>query len=167
MTRLSLATDAETASKILRSLRIQASGDTLLRYAKGQGETLDLPLVKGIGVDDWAYRKRHTYGTIIVDLATHQPLELLEGRDGKAFKNWLQEHPDITVVARDRTSAYASAVDAVLPDATQIADRFHISKNLLDALKLSLSAYLPAKVRLGDSQISEESTDSECPSKKN
>jgi transposase len=167
ITRLALATDAETASKILQSLRIKVSGDTLLRYAKDQGEAFDLPQVKGIGVDDWAYRKRHTYGTIIVDLATHQPLELLEGRDGKAFKAWLLEHPDITVVARDRASAFASAVDEVLPNAIQIADRFHISKNLLDALKLSLSSYLPAKIRLGDLQISKEKEVADCHSKKN
>jgi len=165
--KLALATDAETASKILKSLHIQASGDTLLRYAKSQGEDLDLPPVKGIGVDDWAYRKRHTYGTIIVDLETHQPLELLEGRDGKTFKIWLQQHPDITMVARDRASTYASAVDEILPDAVQIADRFHISKNLLDALKLSLSSYMPAKIRMGNPQNSEESNDSCDHSKKN
>lgn len=167
ITRLALATDAETASKILKSLHIKASGDSLLRYVKNMGEALDLPRVTGIGVDDWAYRKRHTYGTVIVDLATHQPLELLESRDGKAFKTWLQEHPEITLVARDRASAYASAVDEVLPDAIQIADRFHISKNLLDALKLSLSSYLPSKIRLFDLQPVTENSSIENPSKKN
>jgi len=167
ITRLALATDAETASKILKSLHIKASGDSLLRYVRSMGDALYLPRVTGIGVDDWAYRKRHTYGTVIVDLATHQPLELLESRDGKAFKTWLQEHPEITLVARDRASAYASAVDEVLPDAIQIADRFHISKNLLDALKLSLSSYLPSKIRLFDLQPVTENSSIENPSKKN
>lgn len=157
ITRLAVATDAETASKILRSIHIKASGDTLLRYTRKQGEAVELPPTKGIGVDDWAYQKRHTYGTIIVDLETHQPLELLEGRDGKTFKEWLRQHPDIKIVARDRSSAYASAVEEVLPNAIQIADRFHISKNLLDALKLSLSAYMPSNIRFEEleAQLSE------------
>ena len=121
-------------------------------YVRSMGVALDLPRVTGIGVDDWAYRKRYTYGTVIVDLVTHQPLELLKNRDGKAFKTWLQKHSAITLVARDRAIAYLSAVDEVIPNVIQILYCFYINKNLLDALKLSLSSYLPSKIRLFDLQ---------------
>ena len=146
--KVAVVTDAENASKLLQYLHIRISGDTLLRYLRQDSQAIEPYAGKGIGVDDWAYRKRKSYGTLIVDLETHQPIDLLEGRDGEEFKAWLRQHPDIQIVSRDRASAYASAVDKVLPDAIQIADRFHISKNALDALKLSLSSYLPTNIRL-------------------
>ena len=83
-----------------------------------------------IGVDDFAFKKRHTYGTIIVDENSHIPVAVLEGRDGSALKAWLTQNKQVTTVTRDRTSAYAKAVEEILPDCMQIADRFHLHQNL-------------------------------------
>ena len=70
-----------------------------------------------IGVDDFAFKKRHTYGTIIVDGATHKPVAILDGRDGSALKEWLARNKHVRPVTRDRASAYASAIQEILPDA--------------------------------------------------
>lgn len=79
-----------------------------------------------IGVDDFALKKRHTYGTIIVDEATHRPVAILDGRDGMTLKEWLKSNKHVKTVTRDRASAYSSAIQEILPNAMQIADRFHL-----------------------------------------
>ena len=101
-----------------------------------------------IGVDDFATKKRHNYGTIIVDEATHKPVTILGGRDGKSLKEWLKNNKHIKVVTRDRASAYAKAISEELPDAMQVADRFHIHQNLLEAIKKSLNRKLPATIKI-------------------
>ena len=99
-----------------------------------------------IGVDDFAYRKRHTYGTIIVDERTHGPIALLDGRDGDTLRGWLRHHKNVKVVTRDRASAYAKVIEEELPDAMQVADRFHLHQNLLEAVKKALNQELPATI---------------------
>jgi transposase len=91
-----------------------------------------------IGIDDWAKRKGHTYGTIVVDLDRRCPVDLLEDRSAETIAAWLQAHPEVTVVARDRAEAYASGVTQGAPDAVQVADRWHLLKNLRDAVEAEL-----------------------------
>jgi transposase len=88
-----------------------------------------------IGIDDWAWRKGNRYGTIIVDLQRGCPIDLLEDRAAETVATWLQSHPDVTVVARDRAEAYAAGIRQGAPEATQVADRFHLLKNLASALQ--------------------------------
>ncbi len=71
---------------------------------------------------DFSFKKRHKYGTIIVDEETHAPVAVLEGRDEKTLKAWLEQNKHVTTITRDRASAYARAIEEVLPDAMQIAD---------------------------------------------
>ena len=99
-----------------------------------------------IGVDDFAYKKRQNYGTIVVDGTSHRPVALLEGRDGKALKDWLKENKHIKVVTRDRASEYAKVIQEELPDAMQVADRFHLHQNFLEVIKKILNTELPAAV---------------------
>jgi transposase len=91
-----------------------------------------------IGIDDWAKRKGHTYGTIVVDLDRHCPVDLLEDRTAETVAAWLQAHPEVTIVARDRAEAYASGVTQGAPDAVQVADRWHLLKNLREAVEAEL-----------------------------
>jgi transposase len=98
-----------------------------------------------VGVDDWALRMRVSYGTIVVDLETRQPIELLEDRTSVVVKGWLLEQEGIEVIARDRSSEYALGAKEGAPQAVQVADRFHLLQNLkqmLDRLLTNLYAQL-------------------------
>jgi len=91
-----------------------------------------------IGIDDWASRKGRRYGTIVVDLEQGCPVDLLEDRLAKTVAAWLRAHPEVTVVARDRADAYAAGVTQGAPDAVQVADRWHLLKNLREAVEVEL-----------------------------
>ena len=111
------------------------SPDTLLRAAKQPRHDSAAP-PRVIGVDDWAMRKGHTYGTIIIDLERClRSLELLPGRDGVELKAWLGRHPEVEVLSRDRCAAFAEAAAEAAPQARQVADRFHLLKNAREALE--------------------------------
>jgi len=86
-------------------------------------------------VDDFAWKKGNHYGTILVDLEKHAVIDLLPDREKKTFKKWLKNHPEVQVISRDRASTYADAAKEGAPQATQVADRYHLLVNLRDHLK--------------------------------
>ncbi len=142
---LALETSCEACSRIMRSMNLKVSGDTIIRILTKRYLEQPVPLCGStVGIDDFAFKKRHTYGTIIVDEATHEPVAVLEGRDGESLKEWLRQNKHVTTVTRDRASAYAKAVEEVLPDCMQIADRFHLHQNLMDAVNKVLGRTIPA-----------------------
>jgi len=145
---LTLNTSCEGASRVCQQLGINISGDTLIRMVIKKAKEIEPGKTDMIGVDDWAYKKGSKYGTIIVDGRTHKPLDLLDGRDGEALKEWLKNNKQVKIVTRDRASAYASAISEVLPEAMQIADRFHLHQNLLVAIKNVTAQEIPAKVKI-------------------
>lgn len=112
--------------------------------------------VEFIGVDDVSLRKGQTYHTVIYDGNDHHLLALLDGRDGEALKEWLKEHPKVSVVARDRASAYASAITEILPEAVQVADRFHILQNLIGYLNEIFKADIPARIFIRNGEVLNE-----------
>jgi transposase len=95
----------------------------------GQGAT---PQV--LGIDDWAFRKRHSYGTILVDMERHCVVDLLPDCADATVAKWLQQHPEVTIVCHDRGQVYIDGVTAGAPQAAQIADRFHLLRNLYEVL---------------------------------
>ena len=146
---LALETSCEGCARICKALGIKISGDTVIRLLLKRYESLPVPEVGDvIGVDDFAYKKRHAYGTIIVNEKTHEPITLLDGRNAAALRDWLRNHKNIKVVTRDRASAYAKVISEELPDAMQAADRFHLHQNLLEAIKKALNHELPATVSI-------------------
>lgn len=94
--------------------------------------------VKAVGIDDFAWKRGKCYGTVIIDLKTHRILDLLPDREAQSVKQWLLAHPEIEIISRDRGGAYADGAAQGASQAIQIADRWHVCKNLGDAVEAYL-----------------------------
>jgi transposase len=97
-----------------------------------------------VGVDEWAWRRGHRYGTILVDLATHRVVDLLPDRSAASVAAWLSQHPTVTAVCRDRSDLYADGIRRGAPQAVQVIDRFHLVQNLRQVLEAFLLDHRPA-----------------------
>ena len=107
------ATGGEAGSRLTAQLAMTTSADTLLRRVKQlHGESAPSPRL--VGIDDWAWRKGQRYGTIVVDLERSEVIDLLPDREGATVRDWLQAHPGIELVSRDRSSTYAQAATEAL-----------------------------------------------------
>lgn len=146
---LALETNCEGCSRICKSMNLKTSGDSVIRLLTKRYKLQEEHKCSSvIGVDDFAFKKRHAYGTIIVDEATHKPVAILDGRDGSTLKEWLVKNKHVKTVTRDRASAYASAIQEILPDAMQIADRFHLHQNLLEAIRNTVNSTVPVDIKI-------------------
>ncbi len=128
------ALGGEGGTRLLRRLGMKASPSTLLRYVRGSPEVAH-PQPHAVGIDDWAFRRGGRYGTMIVDLERHEVIDLIEDREAGAVRAWLERHPQIRIIARDRGGAYAEAATKGAPQAMQVADRWHLMHNLASALE--------------------------------
>jgi transposase len=140
---LGLAMGGRPGAGFAQRLMLPVSNDTLLRVVRRRASPRTDPLAV-IGVDDWAYRRNHRYGTIICDLERRRVVALLPDREQATAEAWLRQHPGISIVSRDRGGGYGEAVARALPDATQVADRWHLMENasaaFVDAVRLSMRA---------------------------
>ena len=128
------ALGGEAGGRLLWRLGMMASPSTLLRYVRGSPEVA-YPQPHVVGIDDWAFRRGRRYGTMIVDLERHEVIDLLEDREAASARAWLERHPQIRIIARDRGGAYAEAATKGAPRAMQVADRWHLMHNLANALE--------------------------------
>ena len=147
---LGLATCGNGGARLAARLGIQTSRQTILR------RIVQLPDVSSgsvvfLGIDDFAFRRGWRFGTILVDLESHRVVDLLPDRQMETSATWMSQHPDLFVISRDRASAYASAASEAAPQALQVADRFHILKNLTDAIHVLL-ARCQAEIREASKQ---------------
>ena len=125
---------AETGSRLLGILGMLTSPDTLIRLVRQTPDTtMETPRV--LGIDDWAKRKGQSYGTILVDLEKHKVVDLLPERSSESVSKWLQEHPGVEIISRDRGTEYIEGATAGAGDALQIADRFHLFQNITDVTR--------------------------------
>lgn len=146
---LALETSCEATADICKAIGIQVSGDTVIRMLLSRAEECPAEVIDDfVGVDDFACKKGRTYCTVLVNGEKHRIIDILEGRDADTLKVWLKENQHVHRFTRDRASSYAKAIAEVLPDAMQIADRFHLHQNLLDCIKSILNSELPARIKI-------------------
>jgi transposase len=144
---IGFALGGEAGSRLARHLAVPTSGDTLLRRVKTSPLPVP-PTPRILGVDDFAFRKWKSYGSILMDLERRAVVDLLPDRAAGTLAAWLRAHPGVEVVSRDRATAYAQAARDAAPTAIQVADRFHLVGNLRETLERALGRQTAAVRRV-------------------
>jgi transposase len=150
--QIGLALGGEAGTRCARQQGMPVSADTLLRLAS-HSELAAAATPKVLGVDDWAWKKGQTYGTILVDLEQRCVVDLLVDRTADTLATWLQAHPGVEIISRDRGGSYAEGARRGAPHAVQVADRWHLLANLREALERLLTrkhTVLPGVPRADD-----------------
>jgi transposase len=161
---IGLALGGAAGVRLSQSLGLIVSRNTLLRVIRrAPCPTITSPQV--LSVDDFALQKRYTYGTLLLDLERRQPLALLPDREATTVAQWLQTHPGVEVVVRDRAEAYTEAARLGAPTACQVADRFHLLQNLGDALTQVFTTHASQLARVNPPRVAAPTPvyDPSCP----
>jgi transposase len=143
---IGLATSGMLGMRLGDRLGIRTSWMTILRRIMAR-PAAPIKRVVQLGIDDFSFRRGRTFGTILVDMQSRKIIDLLPDRKAETASAWMSAHPEIELVSRDRAGDYASAAKASAPQAIQCADRFHIVKNLREALEGVLARHLAAHRR--------------------
>lgn len=128
------ALGGKPAERMAQVIAMPVSDSTLLRRIRSIPDAPE-GATQIIGIDDFAFKKGNTYGTIVVNHETGRPIDLLADREAQTVEQWMREHPEIEIVTRDRSGAYKAGIDAGAPQAVQVADRFHLLMNAREALQ--------------------------------
>jgi transposase len=155
---LAHALGGQAAARLGAAMGLPASADTVLRELRRTAPEKKRPAPRVVGIDDWAIKRGHHYGTIVVDLERRKPIAVFEGRETMAVAAWLGDNPSITVVARDRAGAYSEAVETALPAARQISDRWHLLCNLRDNVERMLHRLGPQMRQAAQQVVMEGAT---------
>src|SRR5258708_2156962 len=137
--------DGEAGARLGKKLGYPGSTDTILRLVK-RAELPPASAPRVVGLDDWSWKRRLRYGTLICDLESRKPLDVLADRSVETVSAWFVAHPSVEIVSRDRSSEYAAAIKKGAPQAIEVADRWHLGKNLGESVK-TLLARCRAEIR--------------------
>jgi transposase len=131
---IGLALGGQAGARLATRLRYHTSPATLRRLVRRAPVPVATPLA-AVGIDEWAWRRGHQYGTILVNLIDHRVLDLLPDRSAESVATWLTHHPTVTVACRDRSDLDAEGIRRGAPNAIQVVDRFHLVQNLREAVE--------------------------------
>ena len=139
----------QMGTRLADRVGIATTSSTLLRHLM----QLPAPVARAVrvlGIDDFAWKKRFRYGTLLVDLEHRKIIEILPDRESSTVEKWLREHPNVEVVSRDRGKEFTKAATQALPHAQQVVDRFHLVRNLAEVLQVILG-HCRAEIRQAES----------------
>ncbi|MFI5642755.1 ISL3 family transposase [Streptomyces goshikiensis] len=139
--KIALALAGRPGARLSGHLSIPTSTNSLLRLVRRLPDKQVDAAPRVLGTDDFALKKGHVYRTIILNMETGERVDVLPDRTAETLTAWLREHPGAEIVRRDRASTYAEAVHTACPDATQVADRFHLWKNLCEAVEKCVATH--------------------------
>ena len=144
ITSIGLATCGKGGARLAARLGIQTTRQTILRRIMGLPDPLSASSLF-LGIDDFAFLRGSRCGTMLVNLESHRVGDLLPARKANTSASWMRQHPDLMAISRDRGGEYASAAREGAPQAIQCADRFHLLKNLGEAVEGLLARHLAAQ----------------------
>jgi transposase len=162
-TLIGFVVGGEVGKKLVEGMHLSTSPDTLLRLIRATPDN-QFATPRILGVDDFSFRRRRTYGTILIDLEKRIPIDVLPDRESATFREWLVAHPGVEIISRDRGGDYAKGAKEGAPNAKQVADRWHLLKNLSETMQSYFQGKQPQlKAAMKEQEATSQPKEQEMP----